>query len=373
MSYFLGDKPLETKGKDKSNLKNAIGVATVGKLTSINPTKCGPGCIMLTECPMCKTGAECPCRKFCKCSKRVEGKAVKKSPVKQSRGGGVHDAITKSGGNVDDAIAKIAEQIIGTRRPSVTEDKSIRVQRRYGSRKKIAIAVSSGSFRKQKEKTRFPPGLVVSEKAKAKMEEHQAKIDKKVEERAAKKAEQDTRWQGRTDVVERWKKWEEKQQAVKDKILAKWEAQDKKRAEKRVARLTKLAEKPEELEKEKKKMAEKDVKERLKRAKYMDHVEAKQLKALKKREHAQVRRDKIFNFFGGFLGWKKRAIPEIPQKTLEDWGLEGFSDLSEVDTKLSWVIVLALACAVFASTKTTSAEKEKEVIAAKRRKRKRKR
>jgi len=199
------------------------------------------------------------------------------------------------------------------------------------------------------------------------MEEHQAKIEEKVQERAAKKAEQDARWQGRADVVTRWKKWEERQQAVKDKILAKWEARDKKRAEKRAARLAKLAEKPEELEKEKKKMAEKDVVDRLKRAKYMDHVEERQLKALKKREHAQVRRDKVFNFFGGFLGWKKRAIPEIPQATLKDWGLEGFSDLGEVDTKLSLLILLVVGYAVFASTKTTPAEKE--VIAAKRRKR----
>ena len=64
--------------------------------------------------------------------------------------------------------------------------------------------------------------------------------------------------------------------------------------------------------------------------------------------------EEVFNFFGGFLGWKKRAIPEIPQKTLEDWSLAGFSDLGEVDPKLSLLILLIVGYAVFASTKTAA-------------------
>ncbi len=198
-------------------------------------------------------------------------------------------------------------------------------------------------FEKHKEKTLFPPGLVVSEKAKAKMAEQQEKIRKKQLEKAEKRAEQLQRWQNRPGILKKWEEWEAHQQAVRDKILAKWDEQDKKRAEKVAAKLEKLADDPVKLEKEKKKIAEEDAKERLKRAKYMDHIEAKQLKALKKREHAQIRRDKMHNFFGKFLGWEKREIPVIPQATLNDWALEGFEDLGAVDTKMSLLLLLGLA------------------------------
>lgn len=317
MSYFLGDRPLDTKGKGKSKqVKQAIES---------------------DEAP----GAS-------------EAKKAKEEIV-----GAIDDSVVYAWAR-SSGISAPRELTYAER--GIAPKATINITRKDSkSTKKLKISTHGA---KHKGKTHFPPGLVVSEKAKAKMEERQAKIAKKQEEKAVKRAEQNSRWHGRADVITRWKKWEEKQQEVKDKILAKWDAQDKKRAEKRATRLVKLAEKPEELEKEKKKMAERDVVERLKRAKYIDHVEEKQLKALKKREHAQVRRDKIFNFFGGFLGWKKRAIPEIPQETLEDWGLEGFSDLGEVDTKLSLLVIALVGYAVFAATKTP------KPVAAKHKKRK---
>jgi hypothetical protein len=304
MSYFLGEKPLETKGKSNEEVKAAI------------ESDAAPGA---TE--------------------------AKKAPEEA---------------DVSDIVYGITNR---------STKRSIKGQREiHKPVRKPAKIAKTKEKEKHKEKTHFPPGLVVSEKAKAKMEEQQAKIAEKQKEKAEKKAEQAARWQGRADVVTKWKKWEEKQQAVKDKILAKWDARDKKKAEKRAARLAKLADKPERLEKEKKKIAEEDVKERLGRAKYMDHVEEKQLKALKRREHAQVRRDKVFNFFGGFLGWEKRTIPNIPASTLKDWALEGFEDLGEIDTKISLVLLALVGYAVWASTKPKAAP----AVAAKKRKRRRK-
>ena len=183
------------------------------------------------------------------------------------------------------------------------------------------------------------------------MAEQQEKIRAKQLEKAEKRTEQLQRWQNRPKILEKWEAWEAHQAAVREKILEKWDAQDAKRAEKVAAKLEQLADKPVELEKEKKKIAEEDTKERLKRAKYMDYIEAKQLKALKKREHAQVRRDKIYNFFGQFLGWEKRAVPAIPQATLSEWALEGFEDLGTTDTKMSLLVMALIGYAIYVTTK----------------------
>jgi hypothetical protein len=311
MSYFLGEKPLETKGKSNEEVKQAIESETA------------PGASELKPNPKATTE-------------------------------NVNDAIAAIGNSVVFGPSKAEAHVQHYGRKKPTREK-LPISRKGKPKKPASPPGLIKRAEKHKAKTHFPPGLVVSEKAKAKMEERQAKIAEKQKEKAAKKAEQDARWQGRPDVVTKWKKWEEKQQTVKDKILAKWDAQDNKRADKRAARLAKLADQPEKLEKEKKKIAEDDVKERLNRAKYMDYVEEKQLKALKKREHAQVRRDKVFNFFGGFLGWEKRTIPNIPASTLKDWALEGFEDLGEVDTKVSLVLLALVGYAIWASTKSKAA------------------
>jgi hypothetical protein len=228
---------------------------------------------------------------------------------------------------------------------------------------------------KQKQKTSFPPGLVVSEKAKEKMAKHQAKMEEKRQEKEAKKQEQESRWQTRPKIIEKWMKWEEKQQAVKDKILAKWEKQDEKRALKRSLIEEKHADDPEALKKAKDKHANEDTKDRLYRAEYMARVEEKQLRALKKREHSQVRNDKVFNFFAGFIGWDKREIPNIPASTLKDWTLEGFGDPEADSGGLSLGIILAIAAGLyFLTRKKTPAlpTPTTPAIPARRRKRRRK-
>ena len=196
MSYFLGERPLETKGKSNEEIKQAIESETAPGATEATASRSNPR------------------------------------------------ATTD---NVNTAINSIVANSVST----ITEKEANRRRRE----KELAPKVRKDSkSEKHKAKTHFPPGLVVSEKAKAKMEEQQAKIAEKQREKEAKRAEQGARWKDRADVVAKWEKWEEKQQAVKDKILAKWDARDKKKAEKRAARLAKLADQPEKLEKEKKKI-----------------------------------------------------------------------------------------------------------------------
>jgi len=307
MSYFLGGKPLNTKGIEKvEDVQKAI------KSERIINRKASPSDMAsVIDSPFIARNTK---------SKKV--KVVKKAKEKEDS-----DIVEDSDGG----------EGRGKGRDRPDKDKELAIE-----------------FNKHKGHTHFPPGLVVSEKAKAKMEEQQAKIEEKLAEKAEKREEQEGRWTGRTDVLDRWKKWEAKKQAQKDRHLAKWEAKDQRIAQKRAEKLAKLASDPAALEKEKKKYANDDVKERLKRAKYMAQHEARHLKELKKREYDQVRRDKFYNFFGGILGWQKRAIPSVPQETLNDWALSGYGDLGEMDRNLS-LILIALAGYLIYSCKKKAA------------------
>jgi len=162
-------------------------------------------------------------------------------------------------------------------------------------------------------KTEFPPGLVVSEQARLKMEQHKAHV----QEVSAKKEQislaQQQRWQARHDVAEKWRKLEEKHQAKRQELLAKWEVQDQRKAAHRqdvIAKLTASNAAPAAMEAQKQKFAQEDTVDALTRTEEVVRHAQQELQEIDRQERVQIQRDKTYNFFAGVLGWQKRVIPQ---------------------------------------------------------------
>jgi hypothetical protein len=162
-------------------------------------------------------------------------------------------------------------------------------------------------------KADFPPGLVVSEAAKTKMQELQTAAKENAAKKEQKKIAQINKWQARTDVMERWQKNAAKFEAKRTELLAKWDAQDRRKAAHRdevLARLTQNNAAPAAIEAQKLKMAQEDTVEALSRASELAKVETEELAATEKQEKDQIKRDQRFNAWAGIFGWKKRTILE---------------------------------------------------------------
>lgn len=156
---------------------------------------------------------------------------------------------------------------------------------------------------KEAEKTGFPPGLVVSEQAKNKMQEKRATTEAARLAKEQKKA----KWQQRPEVSQRFQQINEKFLAKKQALLAKWEAHDEK---KRLHRAQLLAALDANAAQQKKlEFAQEDTVEALTRTDEVAKLEVEEVKEVEKQERAQVGRDKRYNFIAGIFGWQKRTIP----------------------------------------------------------------
>lgn len=162
-------------------------------------------------------------------------------------------------------------------------------------------------------KAEFPPGLIVSEQARLKMEQHKAHVAEVSAKKEQTRLGQQQRWQARHDVAEKWRKLEEKHQAKRQELLAKWDAQDQRKAAHRqavIAKLTAGNASPAAVEAQKQKFAQEDTIDALTRTEEIAHHAQRELQDIDRQEKAQIQRDKTYNFFAGMMGWQKRVIPQ---------------------------------------------------------------
>lgn len=175
----------------------------------------------------------------------------------------------------------------------------------------ILNLASPGASEKASKKADFPPGLIVSEPAKAAMNQKKQEIDQKEAQKIETARVQGQRWQSRPDVLAKWQAQEQKYLAKKQEILNKWATKEAQRAALRKQIIDKLAAQgaaPAAIDAQNAKLAQEDTVEALHKADELAKLETETLNEVAAREKIQVRNDKVYNFFAGFLGWQKRQI-----------------------------------------------------------------
>ena len=199
---------------------------------------------------------------------------------------------------------EVKEAIESDEAPGATEAKRAPIKEEKTKKQK-----EKKQKEKKKQKTNFPPGLVVSEKAKEKMAKIQIKITEKQTKQAEKKREQQERWERRDDVIQKWEEQEQKQVEETDKILEQWDEEDAIKAEVRQAEI-KEAITPEAQQELEHTYANEDGDGTLQRAEVIAKVEEENLVVIEKREKEQLRRDRVYNFFVIITRKPRREVPE---------------------------------------------------------------
>jgi len=172
-------------------------------------------------------------------------------------------------------------------------------------------------IKKEKEKKRILQAIAITappeadEKTKRKIEKIKEKILRLQEKRDKKRKKQFKKWEKRLAVLDKWAKRDAAKKAGHDRKLSQWLEKDEKEAARRAAEIEKIKTLPDFAERKARLEAQwtkRDAHVKSARAHQEETFAEQEARRLARREHAQRRRDQMYNFFGQFLGWPQRPL-----------------------------------------------------------------